>query len=116
MLVIDSAGDPSLALDEYFPSGERGHILLTTRNPANRTHGNVVSKPYHFETLDSAEADDLLLKASGEYAHWTETALESAGLNSEALVFLPLPLVHAGKAILNQLCTLADYLDFYDKN
>ncbi len=29
---------------------------------------------------------------------------------------LPLALVHAGKAILNQLCTLAEYLDFYDRN
>jgi len=115
-LVIDSADDPSLALDEYFPSGERGHILVTTRNPANRTHGNIGSESYHFETLDSAEADDLLLKAAGESSPWKETALESAGLISKALGFLPLALVHAGKAILNQLCTLAEYLDFYDGN
>lgn len=116
LLIIDSADDPSLALDEYFPSGERGHILVTTRNPANRTHGNVGSKSYHFETLDSVEADDLLLKAAGEPAPWKETALESASLISKALGFLPLAPVHAGKAILNQLCTLAEYLDFYDRN
>lgn len=115
-MVIDSADDPSLALDEYFPSGERGHILVTTRNPANRTHGNIGSESYHFETLDSAEADDLLLKAAGESSPWKETALESAGLISKALRFLPLALAHAGKAILNQLCTLAEYLDFYDGN
>jgi len=116
LLVTDSADDPSLALDEYFPSGERGHILVTTRNPANRTHGNIGSESYHFETLDSAEADDLLLKAAGESSPWKETALESSGLISKALGFLPLALVRAGKTILNQLCTLAEYLDFYDRN
>jgi len=80
---------------------------VTTRNPANRTHGNISSESYHFETLDSAEADDLLLKAAGESSPWKETALEPAGLISKALGFLPLALVHAGKAILNQLCNIS---------
>lgn len=62
------------------------------------------------------EANDLLLKAAGEYALWIQGALEPAGLICKALGLLPPSLVHAGKAILDQLRTLVDYFDFYDRD
>ena len=36
LLIIDNADDPSMDLGDLFPGGERGVILITTRNPSNR--------------------------------------------------------------------------------
>jgi tetratricopeptide (TPR) repeat protein len=116
LLLIDNADDYSISIDEYFPMGERGLILVTTRNPANKVHGTLGSGFYHFEELERDEADDLLLKAACEPRPWTCSAKESAAHISKALGFLPLALVHAGKAIMSRLCSLGNYLTFYEKN
>lgn len=116
LLVIDSADDPRMLVDEYFPEGERGHVLVTTRNPAHRVHGTIGSKFYHFERLEDHDANALLLRAAGEPSPWDASTEMSAALITKALGFLPLALVHAGRAILNRLCTLTNYLDFYEKN
>ena len=116
LLIIDSADDPRLSIEDYFPEGERGHILITTRNPALSVHGTVGSQSYHFEKLDHDEANDLLLKASGTPVPWNSISQESASLITRALGFLPLALIHAGKAILNGLCTLSNYLSYYERS
>ncbi|KAL9127016.1 MAG: hypothetical protein Q9217_004031 [Psora testacea] len=116
LLVIDSADDSSIAVDEYFPEGERGHILITTRNPALRIHGTVGMKNYHFERLEDDEASHLVLKAAGEPTPWKTSSETSAALIAKTLGCLPLALVHAGKAVLNGLCTLSNYLNFYERN
>ena len=35
LLLIDNADDPDMEVTRYFPGGERGVILMTTRNPSN---------------------------------------------------------------------------------
>ncbi|KAK4242331.1 hypothetical protein C8A03DRAFT_40299 [Achaetomium macrosporum] len=54
----------------YFPKGNRGNILVTTRNPACKVHGNVGPRYYDFRGLDLVEATLLLLKASDKPAPW----------------------------------------------
>jgi hypothetical protein len=34
LLIIDNADDRDFKLDEYFPRGNRGHVLITTRDYA----------------------------------------------------------------------------------
>ena len=41
LVIINNADDPSLNLPDLFPEGERGHILVNTRNPEFRIHETV---------------------------------------------------------------------------
>lgn len=116
LLLIDNADDPYMTLDQHFPEGERGFVLITTRVPSNKSYGTLGS--YYFEKLDTAEASDLLLKAAGEPRPWTTFAKDSAAAITRKLGFLPLALVHAGKAIMRRLgmCTLGNYIEVYDRS
>jgi hypothetical protein len=113
LLIIDNADDPDLDVTRYFPGGERGTILLTTRNPSNKRHGTVGSRFYHFEKLEVDEASDLLLRAAEVPSPWELAARSSAASIAKTLGFLPLALIHAGKAILEGLCQLGTYLDYH---
>lgn len=61
LLVIDNADDIRFNYANYFPSGESGHILLTSRNPECKVHATVSSK--EFRDLETEDAITLLLKA-----------------------------------------------------
>ncbi|KAA6413838.1 MAG: hypothetical protein FRX48_02200 [Lasallia pustulata] len=116
LLIIDNADDPRTPIEEYFPEGERGHILVTTRNPALQVHGTVGARSFHFEQLKDDEATNLLLKAANKPSPWDVRTLELASAITKSLGFLPLALVHAGRAIMNGFCTLGNYITSYDMN
>ena len=113
LLIIDNADNPLVMLDNYFPEGERGHILLTTRVPAHRDYGTVGSQSIHFEGLEPNDGNELLLKAASKPLppdSLTERLVTSI---TRALGSLPLALIHAGKAIRKGLCKLDDYLHYH---
>lgn len=116
LLLIDNADDLGTPLEEQFPEGDRGIVLVTTRNPLNRVHGTVGQGSYHFEKLGEAEANDLLLRAACEPSPWSITAKGYASKITNHLGFLALAVLQAGKAIAKRMCTLANYLDVYDRN
>lgn len=116
LLLIDNADDPSYPLENYFPYGERGCVLVTTRVPGNRVHGTVGVGSYRFETLARQEASNLLLKAAGKRCPWEMSEIEAAELIAAALGFLPLALVHAGKTIMDGICSLGNYIEHYNQN
>lgn len=116
LLIIDNADDLTTPLEEHFPEGDRGIILVTTRNPLNRVHGTVGKGSYHFEKLGETEANDLLLRAACEPAPWSITAKEYATKITNHLGFLALAVLQAGKAIAKHMCTLANYLEVYDRS
>ncbi|KAG0649622.1 hypothetical protein D0Z07_4045 [Hyphodiscus hymeniophilus] len=113
LLIVDNADDPDLDVARYFPGGERGTILLTTRNPSNKRHGTVGSRFYQFEKLEVDEASDLLLRAAEVPSPWELAIRSSASAIAKKLGFLPLALIHAGKAIMDGLCQLGNYLDYH---
>ncbi|KAI9811231.1 MAG: hypothetical protein M1827_005563 [Pycnora praestabilis] len=119
LLLIDNADDRNMDLQKHFPAGERGFLLITTRNPYNRTLGTVGEKFYDFEkeTLDVDESNELLLKAADESQRITSVR-DAAARIAERLGYLPLALVQAGKAIFRHMCTcnLYNYLDIYDQS
>lgn len=115
LLIIDNADDPRIPLEKYLPKGNRGHILITTRNPAHKVHGNVGPGFLEFRGLDNREANDLLLKAANQPIPWDDTCETSASSITETLGFLVLAIVHAGAAIREGLCTLKTYLSFYQR-
>ena len=116
LLIIDSADDPQIDLQDYFPEGERGHILITTRAPQNRRLGTVGPQSLHFEGLEQEDARSLLLQvAESKPVPWDSITQKFAASITEALGFLPLALMHAGKAIMNKLCKLDEYLKYQAK-
>ncbi|KAL8942226.1 MAG: hypothetical protein Q9211_001493 [Gyalolechia sp. 1 TL-2023] len=116
LLIIDNADDLSTPLEEHFPEGDRGIILVTTRNPVNRVHGTVGQGFYRFEKLGETEANDLLLRAACEPAPWSTTVKDYATKITNHLGFLALAVLQAGKAIAKRICTLANYLEVYDRS
>lgn len=111
-MIIDNADDPTVDIEAFFPEGERGFILVTTRVPENVKHGTVGLKSYQFEMLESEAATDLLLRAARVKKPWDSTTVGLASPITSALGCLPLALVHAGAAIANKLCELGSYLNY----
>ena len=110
---MDNADNPRVKLEHYFPEGERGHILLTTRVPAHKDYGTVGSQFFHFEGLEQNDGNELLLKAASKPLppdSLTERLVTSI---TRALGSLPLALIHAGKAINRGLCELDNYLLYH---
>ncbi|MCJ1283494.1 hypothetical protein MMC26_002824 [Xylographa opegraphella] len=113
LLIIDNADDPNVRLEALFPEGERGHILITTRNPAFKVHGTVGKRSFRFDKLESEPAADLLLQAAAKSQPWDKPTKTLAREITTVLGCLPLALVCAGKAIRVGLCTLHDYIRYY---
>ncbi|MCJ1388283.1 hypothetical protein MMC18_001128 [Xylographa bjoerkii] len=116
LLIVDNADEDNFPAEDYYPEGEGGFVLTTTRNPTLRVHGTIGPRYYHFSELDENEAVELLLKAADEPLPWPRSTIESAKNICRALGYLPLALIHAGKTILIRLCTLQNYLSFFEKN
>ncbi|CAG8060326.1 unnamed protein product [Penicillium salamii] len=115
LLLIDNADDPDVDVTQFFPGGEGGVILITTRNPTNRRHGTEGSGFFHFENLEVDEASDLLLAAAVFPRPWEIATREYARKAAQILGYLPLAVIHAGKAVLERLCSLSEYPDYYQR-
>lgn len=112
LLIIDNADDPKLTLERYFPKGDRGYILITTRNLTFTSYGNVGRRFFVFEGLDEEEANDLLLLAAGQDSNADSSAI--AKEITRALGYLVLAIINAGAAIRSRLCSFKNYLATYE--
>ncbi|KAK2736911.1 hypothetical protein FQN57_000514 [Myotisia sp. PD_48] len=113
LLIIDNADKPDLDIEKLFPSADKGHLLVTTRNPDLRKYGNVGS----LELLGLSEEDalHLLLKSAWIARPW-DTSMEVAGKRiTKALGYLTLAIIQAGNSIYRKLCKLEDYLGFHQR-
>ncbi|KAK0115646.1 hypothetical protein ONS95_000084 [Cadophora gregata] len=115
LLIVDNADDESFPTQDCFPDSTSGTILITTKNPKLKTQGTVGPRYFFFQGLDERNSVELLLKTADEPKPWISTSRHSAQVIAEALGYLPLALVHAGTTILENLCTLETYLDYFDK-
>ena len=109
LLIFDNADDPSLQIATYFPAGNRGTIILTTRNPQCKIHETVQS--HEFGELNADDAVTLLLRASD--LPDDDFARKSAVPVVQTLGHLALAIVHAGALIRQRICTLDDYCEIY---
>lgn len=116
LLLIDNADDTNLEIEKYFPDGEQGLTLITTRNPSVKMHGTIGQRFYHFDRLDHDEANELLLRAADNREPRTPTILRLASAITRTLGALPLALVHAGKAIKAKICDLSNYVSYYERS
>ena len=116
LLIIDNADEIHTSIESYFPEGEGGLILVTTRNPSLKVQGTFGPRYYNFNGLGQAESLNLLLIAADEPTPWSLFTEELAADICKALGGLPLALVQAGKTILTRLCTLKNYLFFFERH
>ena len=113
MLVIDNADDPFVDYSRFFPSGDKGHILVTSRLQDCKIHATI---GYHeFRNMEEEDAVTLLLRAADESVDLQESR-ETAKPIVRALGYLPLALTQAGASIRQKICTLEDYLEVYDSH
>ena len=111
LLVIDNADDPSIDYSRFFPAGERGHILVTSRNSDCKIHATVGS--YEFRDMDEDDAITLLLKAAQNSGIDDKNVRNVARPIVKTLGYLALAIIQAGAAIRQGICSLEEYLDIF---
>lgn len=107
LLIIDNADVPTLDLTCYFPSGNPGNILVTTRNPECCQH----APDAHIEIgkMTPEEAISLLLKTQNPTQLSEETVHHQAARIAEELGHLALA-VDQARAFISECCFIEDYL------
>ncbi|KAJ5583501.1 hypothetical protein N7535_002121 [Penicillium sp. DV-2018c] len=111
LLIIDNADSPDLRFERLTVPGERGHILVTTKNPSLRRLGNVGSM--EVKGLKEREAFQLLMKVADIIPPW-DISTETAGIEiTKTLGYLALAVIQAGNTIYNKLCNITEYLGFF---
>jgi len=111
-MVFDNADALSPAeLEGYFPPGQRGNILITSRNS---TMQSLTSPENSLEVREMAEneATLLLLKASCLSSFSIDLKAEASNIVKE-LCCLPLAVDQAGAFIASGASNIGDYLDKY---
>ena len=116
LLIVDNADEMNFPVEECYPDGNCGTILITTRNPILKVHGTIGPRYFDFRELMETESTELLLRAADEPPPWSPRTLEYAKDICGTLGHLPLALMHAGKTILARQCTLENYPSFFEKN
>ena len=111
LLVIDNADDPSIEYSRYFPAGERGHILVTSRNSDCKIYATIGS--YEFRDMDKDDAVTLLLKAALHSEIDDKDVREVARPLVKIPGYLALAIIQAGAAIRQGICSIEEYLDIF---
>lgn len=114
LLIMDNV-DSNAQLQEYFPRGSKGHVLISTRHSDHKIHGNVGCRFFNFQGTDLLDSVELLLRAAAIPEPWGEPVLAAGEEIAQVLGCLPLALVQAGRSISTGLATLDTYLAMYER-
>ena len=113
LLIIDNADDPNIDYAAFFPSGNKGGILLTTRNPQCRDHETVGSED--LDSLGLQDGQSLLFKAAEIAAPSHEGNQKAAEHIIQVLGFHTLAIIQAGSFIKRHRCSLEEYPALFRK-
>lgn len=120
LLIVDNADDPRLDISRFFPTGTKGSILITTRNPDFVKFANIGSQCV--EQMEGSDAVALLLKTSGlgnaqKSAQSTKEEIEKreAMKVARTLGCLALAIIQAGAVIRQGLVSLSGFCELYAK-
>jgi len=112
-LILDNADDPRLDISSYFPVGNRGVVLITTRNPGCKVHATVGS--YELGAMATGEAVTLLLKTAGTDDVSNRSMRTAAEAVVRMLGCLALAITQAGAVIRQGYCKLEEYRALYSR-
>jgi hypothetical protein len=111
LLIIDNADDPNMDISRFFPSGSRGTILITTRNPDLQKFASVgISK---IDELCDDDAVELLLKTSALSIIQDSRSRAAALEVVKILGNFALAIVQAGAVIRQGYCGLDGFRQLY---
>ena len=110
-LILDNADYPHLDISPYFPMGNRGIVLITTRNPDCQIHATVGS--YELGAMEPDEAVILILKTTEVSDQSDKSIRKSAGRVVTTLGYLAPAIVQAGAVIRQGCCTMEEYCAVY---
>lgn len=113
LLVFDNVEDAS-HLDEYWPEGKSGHILVTTRNPNVAAYG-LTDDCLYVKPFESDEGRDCINK-NASLGGIVVSDLQSAAQLNEELGGLPLAVIQMSALIKVLKITIADFLVRYRDN
>ena len=113
LLILDNADDPLLDISLFFPVGNRGTIIITSRNPDLKCHAPVRSR--ELREMETDDAITLLLR-SGDLPSEDQKSWDLALEIVQTLGHLALAVSHAGASIRQRTCALEDYLDIYKRH
>lgn len=116
LLILDNADslNPLEAYQRYLPTGNRGAIIMTSRNP----QCGWLAVPGGHEELDNlseAHCVELFRKAS-QYARQPPATEDDAVTLVKELGYHTLAVLHAASYISSSHCTTAEYLESWQKS
>ena len=114
LLIFDNADNPQLDVSKYFPPGNRGTILITSRNPACSVHAQPSVNSHRLYEMDAGEAVELLFKAANMREPNSEDKQE-AGKMISTLGGIALAIVQAGAVIRSGLSSLWTYCEEFKR-
>ena len=104
LLILDNADDPNFDYQWYFPSGDTGTIIMTSRVADCSRYGTIGSET--LASLDRKECVELLLKAAKiPTAEWFSHSSVAENVVSE-LSFHTLAIMQAGAYIARGHCSM----------
>ncbi|KAI1770819.1 TPR-like protein [Hypoxylon cercidicola] len=110
LLVLDNADNPEVDYQQYCPSGTRGAVLLTSRNPECHAYATV-----GYEDLSSLNKEDctsLLLQSIGPASTRPEVKSDAEKV-IDILSSHTLAILQAGAYISRGYCSLSEYPDVF---
>ena len=117
LLILDNVDNPDLDVSKFFPTRERGTVLITTRNPDLRKYGTGTGNAgFHcVDQLCSKDAVVLLLKTAAVEDVQDEHVKEVAERIVDDLGCLALAIIQAGAVIRQGICNLDGFCDLYSE-
>lgn len=110
-MVFDNADDPQLSLSAYFPTGDRGDIIITSRNPGCRLYETVGY--CEVGSMQDSDSHALLSRIIYGNSSITEEDKRCGKEIVSALGHLALAVTQAGAYIRETMCTPNHYLELY---
>ena len=112
LLIIDNADNPDMDISTIFPVGNRGSILVTTRNPHCTIHATVGS--HELGEMGLEDGVKLFLRAANVEETSSEL-IQDARAIVKLLGCLALAIVQAGAYVQQGLCSISEYCTIYGR-
>ncbi|QRV92253.1 kinesin light chain [Ceratobasidium sp. AG-Ba] len=117
LMIIDNADDPKVDIRQYFPAGDIGSILVTTRIEQHALLAQGQDADHQVSSMRPDEAMCLLLKtAKIKDPELTTPERQAASQLLEDLGYLALAIVQAGAYIFSSKQSIAQYLRIFSQH
>jgi tetratricopeptide (TPR) repeat protein len=111
LMVFDNADNPDVSLTGYFPTGGRGDVIITSRNPGCQQYSTVGFD--EIGQMARGEAQTLLSKTAYGQVDIAEDIANALGQVVDVLGCLALALAQAGAYIRETQYSPMEYLEIY---